>query len=288
MADMDTTKWFSELEKRPNVDYIHDEIYLTDDPSIIPLIGSQNENEGVIACICMQGEFRIQINLVSICAKASSMLILLPHQPFQYEGFSEDFQGVFVIMGKQLTKKIDIPDSLPVSISIRRAPCFMLQEKELDAFLNFYKMIQGVLQNNDEGFNRKAIVKHLIIALFYGFGYYLHKSLGKNLKTRRDIIIDDFLKLVQKHYKQERSISFYAERMCYTPKYLSEVIKNGSGKSAGRWINDYVILEAKLLLKSTDLTVQQISDELNFPSQSFFGKYFKREVGMSPNLYRKD
>lgn len=216
------------------------------------------------------------------------MLILLSHQPFQYEGFSEDFQDVFVIMGKELTKKIDIPDSLPVFISIQRAPCFMLQEKELDAFLNFYKMIQGVLQNNDEGFNRKAIVKHLIIALFYGFGYYLHKSLGQNLKTRRDIIIDDFIKLVQKYYKQERSISFYADRMCYTPKYLSEVVKNGSGKSAGRWINDYVILEAKLLLKSTDLTVQQISDELNFPSQSFFGKYFKREVGMSPNLYRKD
>ena len=70
--------------------------------------------------------------------------------------------------------------------------------------------------------------------------------------------------------------------------YLSTVIKNVSGKTAAEWIDDYVILEAKSLLKSTNLTIQQISDGLNFPSQSFFGKYFKRQTGISPKEYKKD
>jgi AraC-like DNA-binding protein len=81
-------------------------------------------------------------------------------------------------------------------------------------------------------------------------------------------------------------VGFYAKKLCMAPKYLSAVIKEKTGKSAFEWINDYVILEAKSLLKSTNMTIQQISDELNFANQSFFGKYFKRLAGMSPKSYR--
>ena len=75
--------------------------------------------------------------------------------------------------------------------------------------------------------------------------------------------------------------------MCHTPKHLSEVIKRVSQKSANSLIDGYVCLEARALLKSTDMTIQQISDELNFPSQSYFGKYFKRLTGISPKEYRE-
>lgn len=92
---------------------------------------------------------------------------------------------------------------------------------------------------------------------------------------------------IQKHYKTERSVNFYANKLFLTAKYLSKVVQENSGKTATNWIDDYVILEAKALLNSSKLTIQQISDELNFPSQSFFGKYFKRKVGMSPKEYRK-
>jgi AraC-like DNA-binding protein len=80
----------------------------------------------------------------------------------------------------------------------------------------------------------------------------------------------------------------YADQLCLTPKYFSKVIKDNSGASASEWIDNYVILETKALLKSTNMTILQISDELNFPSQSFFGKYFKRVTGMSPKSYREN
>ncbi|MDR2805936.1 MAG: helix-turn-helix domain-containing protein [Dysgonamonadaceae bacterium] len=80
----------------------------------------------------------------------------------------------------------------------------------------------------------------------------------------------------------------YASKLCLTPKYFSKIIKDNSGISASEWIDNYIILEAKALLKSTNITILQISDELNFPSQSFFGKYFKRVTGMSPKSYREN
>jgi AraC-like DNA-binding protein len=98
--------------------------------------------------------------------------------------------------------------------------------------------------------------------------------------------VEKFLNLVQTHYREERGLKFYADRLCLTPIHLSRVIKSASHKSANDWIDEHVILEAKALLKSTSMTVQQISEELNFPSQSFFGKYFKRIVGVSPKEYR--
>jgi AraC family transcriptional regulator, transcriptional activator of pobA len=100
--------------------------------------------------------------------------------------------------------------------------------------------------------------------------------------------VEKFLDYAQTNYKQKRGMDFYTDKMCLTPKYLSKVIKEKSGKSVNEWIDDYVILGAKALLKSTNMTIQQISDELNFPSQSFFGKYFKRHADVSPKEYRKN
>jgi AraC-like DNA-binding protein len=101
------------------------------------------------------------------------------------------------------------------------------------------------------------------------------------------MLVEKFLDLVQTHYKEQRELSFYADKLCLTPKHLSKVIKKVSGTTANEWIDNHVTLEAQALLKSTDMTVQQVSEELNFPSQSFFGKYFKRCTGMSPSEYKK-
>lgn len=99
--------------------------------------------------------------------------------------------------------------------------------------------------------------------------------------------MNDFSKKVQLFYRKERKVLYYADKLHLSASYLSTVIKRVSGKTAAEWIDDYVILEAKALLKSTKLTIQQISDELNFSSQSFFGKYFKRITGLSPKEYRE-
>ncbi|MBO6051993.1 MAG: AraC family transcriptional regulator [Bacteroidales bacterium] len=102
---------------------------------------------------------------------------------------------------------------------------------------------------------------------------------------RRMVVLNRFFDLVEKYFATERQISFYADKLCLAPKYASQVIRQASGKMAGDWIQERVILEAKLLLLDGHHNVQQVADALNFSSQSFFGKYFKSATGMSPKEY---
>ena len=83
-----------------------------------------------------------------------------------------------------------------------------------------------------------------------------------------------------------RSIAYYAKLLCISPKHLSATIKIMSGQTASEWIDNYVIIAAKAMLRSSSKTIQQISNDLNFSNQSFFGKFFKKYVGVSPTEYR--
>lgn len=106
-------------------------------------------------------------------------------------------------------------------------------------------------------------------------------------KTRQNEIFEKFILLVKQHCARHRSVEFYAEQLCITPQYLSRISREVSGKNASDWINEFVILEIKTLLKYTNLTINEVSLELNFPDQSSLGKYFRKHVGMSPRQFSK-
>ena len=116
---------------------------------------------------------------------------------------------------------------------------------------------------------------------------YIRTSIELRRKSRKQEVMAKFVLAVSENFRTERQVSFYAEKICITPKHLSAVVKDLTGKTASDWIERYVILEAKMLLKSTDLTIQEISNRLNFTNQSFFGKYFKHQTGYSPSEYRQ-
>ena len=134
---------------------------------------------------------------------------------------------------------------------------------------------------------RLQVVQHIIMALFYSSEKMREVEETEGPRSNADVLSKEFLKQVKEHFRRERQLKFYADKLCITPRYLSRVVKESTGSSAAEWIERCVVLEARALLKSTNMTIQQISDELNFPSQTFFGKYFKRRVGMSPKEYRR-
>ena len=115
---------------------------------------------------------------------------------------------------------------------------------------------------------------------------YIRTSIETRRKSRKQEVMAKFILAVSENFRTERQVSFYAEKICITPKHLSAVVKDLTGKTASDWIERYVILEAKMLLRTTDLTIQEISNKLNFTNQSFFGKYFKHQTGYSPSESR--
>ncbi len=129
------------------------------------------------------------------------------------------------------------------------------------------------------------IIRLLTRAFFLGFGYFMHEQESEE-PSRNQQLTQEFIRLVEANYKVHRDLRFYADRMGLTAKYISTIVKLSSGKSATEWIEKYVTLDAITQLHSTSKTVKEIAYDLGFPSQSCFGKYFCRVVGLSPAAYR--
>lgn len=171
---------------------------------------------------------------------------------------------------------------------IKEQPCVHLKPEEMDAIQEYYSFLQKKVKLKDNPF-RKEITQGLILSLFYEIYsiYQGNEPAARKTKTRKEDLFERFIRSISESYKVERSVAYYADKMFLTAKHLSTAVKEVSGKTAGEWIDSLVILEAKALLKSSEMSIQEISDELHFANQSFFGKYFKHHTGMSPKEYRK-
>ena len=162
----------------------------------------------------------------------------------------------------------------------------ILSEYELNGILSFYKLLKWNISNHTNKYLIET-AKHMTLAFFYGFSHtFNHAQLVNNKASRPQQIADNFMSLVKEHFRQQHTLNFYANALCVTPKYLTTTIKSETGVNVKEWISRYLILEAKALLKSTNMTVQQISEELGFVSQDVFGKYFKHHTGISAKEYR--
>lgn len=116
--------------------------------------------------------------------------------------------------------------------------------------------------------------------------YFTNQPLKPLSQDKKDKIFQNFVITLFRYYQQERDVTFYASKQYLSSRYFSAVIKEKSGSTALQWIVQMVITEAKQLLENSDLTIKEIATKLNFPTQSFFGKYFKQYVGVSPKEYR--
>ena len=125
--------------------------------------------------------------------------------------------------------------------------------------------------------------------MFYDLSNVIYKMqcINDKRQTRAESIFTQFILLVEQNFRHERRVSWYGQQMCISPKYLSETIKQVSRRTPNEWIDNYVTLEIRVLLRNSTKSIKEIAQELHFPNQSFLGKYFKEHVGMSPSEYRR-
>lgn len=277
--------WQVEIEDAEVVS-IDNDLILLDKPIIKSVLDYPFKVDVTTTFICLSGKMEGYINLKSIIALAPSLTVIFPGQILQYKYMSDDFTGLFIIMSYRYINNLNIQTWTPLFTSIRENPVVSLAENDLKTIITYYSLLKDAIKNEDNPY-RMETVRHLTKAFFYGSGHQFHKVPKEENKSKHEIIVEKFLKLVEKHYREERGIGFYADKLSMTPKYLSSLVKTNTGKFANEWIDSYVILEAEALLKSTNMTIQQISNDLSFPTQSIFGKYFKRLTGKSPKEYKK-
>ena len=219
--------------------------------------------------------------------KAPAVALFLPGQVVESIDLDEDFAGFGMVVSQNFTDSLNLPVSLQERLFIKDTQFYSVSPEVIDVLTSVYRQVSSLMKQPDNPY-REEIVKHLFSAHYYGLGYYMHGLHSQpSAMTAQQEKCERFMVLVAKNFKTQRDIGFYADKLCVTSKYLSTMLKQETGMTALDWIEKHVVLYAKSCLSSTSMTIQEISDDLDFPSQSVFGKYFKRVVGMSPKTYRQ-
>lgn len=279
--------------RRIEIDYTNfseDKIIIGDDLVMGAFGGSKYKHcepskiEQASIMICIKGTMQLSISLEQHEITAPSLITLMPGQIIEYTHLSEDLQCYNISLSKRFIDMINIPGWQQQYMNMYNNPIHPIDEQALRALYIFYTILYQAASNTENPF-RLQVIENLIRVFYYG-GISNLEQTNNSIPTSKNNIVRRFMDLVQEHYREERLIGFYANKLCITPKYLSKLIKENTGRSAGDWIENHVILEARAMLQSSDMTIQQIASSLNFPNQSFFGKYFKRATGLSPKQYR--
>lgn len=221
----------------------------------------------------------------------NSLHIILPDQTFQYHAISNDFSGVVFLSSIQFLSsfELNVKDLSNAFLHLRESPVMSINPVKQTFLRDFFSLLHGIARMHDNSYQLE-MAKLLLQTFFYAttnFQYYRdYRDKANSSISRVDNYFGMFHDLLIKHYKESRKITFYANKLCLNPKYLATIIKEKTGKPASKWINDFVISEAKLMFNSTKMTIQEIGISLGFPNQSFFGKYFKHHTGLSPKEYR--
>lgn len=245
-----------------------------------------------IAIFCLSGRMSVQINLQNFELHSNDILIVQEGAIGEYRGMSDDTRiAVVAFSSEYFQSALHVDTTISLRHRLYSSPLHHLTPEAMVESMMIYRLMKAKIAETDNPFRKGALLGYMQVLTCNSYKYLLltESDGGEPTKksSRQQALYTQFIREVQKGYTKERSISYYAGILCVTPKYLSQVVRKASGRFAGDWIADYVILEAKALLKSRKYTIQQVSDMLNFANQSFFGKYFKEKVGCSPSEYQK-
>ena len=239
-----------------------------------------------------EGETSVSFNLHEFKLKKDSIFIFTPTNVLQVTS-QQYFKADVIAISPDFMRRIniDIKNMMPLFLKFVENPALTLTPEESRSMRGMIAQIERETRGPETHFSFD-IVSGLIAATIYKVGdimyHYLaeHPEGQNNSHNRAEEYFKQFTHLLGEHFREERSVGFYARQLCITPKYLTTLIKRISGQSVSEWIDNYVILEAKTLLKYSTMSIQEIAYYLNFPNQSFFGSYFKRNTGMSPSQYK--
>ena len=276
-------------EKRPG---IMGECIAANSASEMEIFRFPSRLNALIIGVGTEGETSLTSNLQEFRLKKDSLFIFSPKHILQVQS-NNRFKAHLIVIAPDFLKRINIDTKrmMPLFLQFGSLPCMELTHAESQSLRSFISMVEQELKGSETDFSSE-IIGELIAATIYKVGdirtHYLteHPEVDSPIHNRAEEYFRQFTELLGEHYKHERSVGFYARQLCITPKYLTTLIKRISGKSVSEWIDNYVILEAKTLLKYSNMSVQEIAYYLNFPNQSFFGSYFKRNAGMSPSQYK--
>ncbi|MBC6611469.1 AraC family transcriptional regulator [Hymenobacter sp. BT507] len=238
--------------------------------------------------ICLRGTLELKANLETYTIDPNCLMLITPHVIKEWTAMSEDHDSLSVFFTREfITSHTTVPtDSFHFLENITRH-VLPLSDAEAAAITSSLRFLQQKFPTPHP--YREQVIRSLINSLLYEVIalYEQQHAVLQSTQTRSQQLASAFKNLVNMHSVVERSVKFYADRLCITPKHLTETLKETTGKTASAWIEQAVLLEAKALLQNQQLSVAQISDLLHFADQSAFSRFFRKSIGLSPTAYKQ-
>ena len=240
-------------------------------------------------CYCQRGKIEMLVNLNPITVDSNSQLILLPNSIVKIKNISNDILLYIIEINESLFRDVSAHINPLFFRMLRSIPCIKLTPESKKAVNSFILLANGVY-NDTENLYRQQIIRSALNAYMlhtydrYQRFYCPNEEINE---TARNKIFDRFIDLVHHNCSTQREVSFYADKLCISNKYLTDICHNVVGVSAKKIIDSFSILEIKVLLHNTQLSMQDIANQMAFPDQSYMGRFFKRCEGISPSTFRK-
>ena len=232
-----------------------------------------------------KGSMRNLLNFEEYEIQERTLAIFPPNFNIENTNISTDFSAEIIALKETF---FESEDMIKLFSTIWSNPYILqLNEEEFRMVEKYFSLTRDLL-NTTFSTSIKLSLQHLLNSFILNIKTFSGRSIEKDIQSPYKIsMFRRFISLVKEHYKQERTIGFYANQLSITPHYLSALIKQTSGETVMQWINKMVILKSKELLREGNLLVYEISNELNFPNPSFFSRFFKKQTGITPFQYQK-
>lgn len=250
-----------------------------------------------MAVYCVEGFADCTVNLTEYHLTSGTVLIFTPGNIVRItesEQTSQNLRLTLICASTSFITGIGINPSkfLVEAMDVLRDPCIHLSADETAMLHQYVNLALDITKANSQFVNES--IGGLVSSVFYQFAGFLADSKRRQdmetpvRTTRQRQMLEQFIKLAVNDHAKEHLVGYYADKMCVTPKYLSKIVKEASGRSVPDWLAELLILDAKNMLRHSDMTIKEISASLNFPSQSFFFRFFKNHTGLTPTQYRAE
>lgn len=243
--------------------------------------------------LVLEGEADLTVDHMPYKLIKGSFLTLMPSHTLRMIHVDEDFRGYLIAVSSSFMNDYGLfrqkNTSMLRYMEIRKNPCAVFEPSEAEVVCDQMLLVRSKIRQKDHYFY-KEIMQNALAGLMLELGNIFSAKkefTASPALSRKEDLLEQFLKLLFENCREQHGVAYYAERLFITPQYLSLILKTLTGKSANKWIDDALIMEARVLLKAPQATVQQVADLLHFSDQSTFGKFFKKHMGVSPMEYRK-
>lgn len=250
--------------------------------------------EGAVFLMITRGSAKVSYNVTDYTLDAPAAIVFKPGSTINISSTDwTDAEVYAMYFTREFMQDVNVSFSAISGEAMleRSSPVIKLEPRELPSLLRYFKQLSHVISADFNNVITRHIVASLTAACIYHLGAIFNRQIGHKVANavsgRRSNYVQEFLKLVLTYYMKERCVEYYARRLMISPKYLSLLVKEATGRSASKWIDHFVIIEAKNQLRFSGKNIQQVAYALNFPNQSAFGKYFKHLTGVSPTEFQK-